>query len=252
MTKFVPYLSVEQIERDADALLAEFAQARGVVITPPIPIEDIAEKHLKLRIEFDDTNRHFDIPRDPDGDADILGVIFLDQRRIVIDESLDPEEYPRTEGRYRYTLAHEAGHWRLHRHLFVKDPARAAVLGVSIPPAVLCRTTQAIERSEWQANFYGSCVLMPRNLVLDAWRERFGNGKPRILKCRKPVPGMSLEAAEAFRAFNQMHEDWALNEFTWFFAQKFQVSVLAMRIRLEQMGLLQREIPWQASLSSTL
>ena len=64
---------------------------------------------------------------------------------------------------------------------------------------------------------------------------------------------MSLEAAEAFRAFNQMHEDWALNEFTWFFApQKFQVSVLAMRIRLEQMGLLQREIPWQASLSSTL
>ena len=41
MTKFVPYLSVEQIERDADALLAEFAQARGVVIEPPIPIEDI-------------------------------------------------------------------------------------------------------------------------------------------------------------------------------------------------------------------
>jgi Zn-dependent peptidase ImmA (M78 family) len=252
MTKFVPYLSVEQIERDADALLTEFAQARGVVITPPIPIEDIAEKHLKLRIEFDDMHRLFGVPRDPDGDADILGAIFFDQRLIVIDESLDPEEYPRTEGRYRNTLAHEAGHWRLHRPLFVKEPAQAAASGASIPPRVVCRTTQANKRIEWQANFYGSCVLMPKNLLLDAWRERFGNGKPRILKCTKPLAGMSLEAAQAFRAFNRMDEDWALNEFAWFFARKFRVSMLAMRIRLEQVGLLQREIPWQPSLSSTL
>ena len=31
MTKFVPYLSDELIERDAAPLLAEYAQARGVV-----------------------------------------------------------------------------------------------------------------------------------------------------------------------------------------------------------------------------
>ena len=55
MAKLVPYLSEEQIERDAAALLAEYEQARGVVIAPPIPIEDIVEKHLKLGIEFDAT-----------------------------------------------------------------------------------------------------------------------------------------------------------------------------------------------------
>ena len=54
MSKPVPYLSGETIERDAAALLAEFAQARGVIIAPPIPIEDIVEKHLKLGIEFDE------------------------------------------------------------------------------------------------------------------------------------------------------------------------------------------------------
>jgi hypothetical protein len=43
MTKFVPYLSEEVIERDAAALLAEYAQARGVTVKPPIPIEDIVE-----------------------------------------------------------------------------------------------------------------------------------------------------------------------------------------------------------------
>ena len=63
MSKFVPYLSEEAIERDAAALLAEYAHARGVTIEPPIPIEDIVEKHLKLGIEFDDTHRLFGVPR---------------------------------------------------------------------------------------------------------------------------------------------------------------------------------------------
>ena len=63
MPKKVPYLPEEQIERDAAALLAEYAQARGVVIAPPIPIEDIVEKHLKLGIEFDDMHRLLNHPR---------------------------------------------------------------------------------------------------------------------------------------------------------------------------------------------
>ena len=56
MSRFIPYLSEEAIERDAAALLAEYAHARGLTIEPPIPIEDIVEKHLKLGIEFDDTH----------------------------------------------------------------------------------------------------------------------------------------------------------------------------------------------------
>jgi hypothetical protein len=77
MTKFVPYLADELIEGEAAALLAEFAQSRGVTVKPPIPVEDIVEKHLKLRFEFDDTHKLFGIPRDPECDADILGAIFL-------------------------------------------------------------------------------------------------------------------------------------------------------------------------------
>src|SRR5206468_12417123 len=117
MRRFVPYLSDEAIERDAMALLAEYAHARGRAIEPPIPIEDIVEKHLKLGIEFDDTHRRFGVPRSGLG-PDILGAIFFDQGRIVIDESLDPLERPAMEGRYRFTLAHEGGGlWRLHRAL---------------------------------------------------------------------------------------------------------------------------------------
>lgn len=49
-------------------------------------------RSLKIGIEFDDTHRLFGLPRSGIGfDPDILGAIFFELKRIVIDESLDPE-----------------------------------------------------------------------------------------------------------------------------------------------------------------
>jgi hypothetical protein len=50
---------------------------------------------------------------------------------------------------------------------------------------------QAKERVEFQADLYASCLLMSRKLVMHAWRERFGNDHPRVLrrKDRIVVPG---------------------------------------------------------------
>ncbi len=53
----VAYMSDEAIEKDAQALLAEYARDCGKQIEAPIPIDDIIEKHLKIGIEFDDTHR---------------------------------------------------------------------------------------------------------------------------------------------------------------------------------------------------
>ncbi|MBV1695060.1 MAG: hypothetical protein KGP27_11415, partial [Hyphomicrobiales bacterium] len=102
MAKRVPYLHEEQIERDAAALLADYERSRGVTILRAVPIEDIVEKHLKLGIEFDDMHQLLRVPRSGLGlDPDILGAMFFDEGRIVIDASLDPEENPAKEGRYR-------------------------------------------------------------------------------------------------------------------------------------------------------
>jgi Zn-dependent peptidase ImmA (M78 family) len=251
MSRFIPFLSEAAIERDAAALLAEYAHARGVAIAPPIPIEDIVEKHLKLRIEFDDTHKLFGIPRDPECDADILGAIFFDEARIVIDESLDPEERPGIEGRYRFTLGHEGGgHWRLHRWIFVKNPAQGALFGEPEAPSFLCRSSEAKKREEWQADFYASCLLMPRKLVIEAWRGRFGNTNARILKRKNRITlpaDVNDEIAEVLRSFDRQRDDETMNEFVRPFAEKFQVSMVAMRIRLERLGLLHREAPRQRS-----
>jgi hypothetical protein len=77
MPKKVPFLQEEQIERDAEALLAEYERARGVQIDPPVPIEDIVEKHLKLRVEFDDMHQMLGVPRSAPGrEPAILGAII--------------------------------------------------------------------------------------------------------------------------------------------------------------------------------
>jgi hypothetical protein len=260
MSKFVPYLAEEVIERDAEALLAEFSSARNVVIAPPIPIEDIVEKHLKLGIEFDDTHRLFGVPRsglDLGQGPDILGAIFFDDRRIVIDESLDPDENPLMEGRFRFTLGHEGGgHWRLHRHLFAKDPAQAALFGGPAAPSVVCRSSQAKERVELQADLYGACLLMPRKLVFDAWRKEFGTYEPFIFDAAKhasaairPRWNGPRMIGEILRVITEPEHTYVFDLIARKFAPTFRVSPIAMRIRLEKLGLLHREIPRQTRLA---
>ena len=244
----VAYVSDEAIEKDAQALLADYAQARGIAIEAPIPIDDIIEKHLRIGIEFDDTHRLFGVPRSGIGlDPDILGAIFFDHKRIVIDESLDPDANPAKEGRYRYTAAHEVGHWRLHRGLFGKNPAQTSLLEPNPVPSVVCRTSQAKERIEFQADLYASCVLMPRKLVFATWDAAFPDRKQRVLQPAMQIDHpfheiVRFECRIPGAEFTET-DDQALDSFAKPFAEKFLVSPIAMRIRLERLGLLHRTVP---------
>jgi hypothetical protein len=243
----VAYIPAEKIEYDADALLSQYAYAKGVKIRAPIPIEDIVEKHLKLR--FDDLHRRLGFPR-RDGflgsEPDIFGAIWLESGEIVIDESLDPEEQPRVEGRYPFTLAHEGGgHWRLHRPLVEANSCQASLFGETLRPTVVCRTSHAKERVEIQADLYASCLLMPRKLVIQAWCDLFGNDHPHVLR-RKNRVLVPMEAedeivttARAFDAFDERDNE-AMEHFARPFAEQFLVSPVAMRIRLERLRLLHR------------
>ena len=158
------------------------------------------------------------------------------------------------EGRFRFTLAHEGGgHWRLHRHLFAKDPAQVSLFNELASPSVVCRSSQAKEPVEWQADFYASCLLMPRKLVMAAWDEVFPDGKPRVLKSATPFDHGFVEFnRETYVTRVRVEtetDDQALDRFAMPFAKKFLVSPIAMRIRLEKLGLLHRTVPLQRLLS---
>jgi Zn-dependent peptidase ImmA (M78 family) len=258
MTIQVPYMAEETIERDAEALLAQFAHARDVEVRAPIPIEDIVEKHLRLRVEFDDLHRLLDLPSSGLSlDPDIFGAIWLDSGKIVIDESLDPEERPAMEGRYRFTLAHEGGgHWRLHRGL-IRENCEQGSLFTDVPkPTVVCRSSQAKERVEWQADFYAACLLMPRRLVHAEWKESLGRTRPLLLSDLRPNAKVMMRAQtliyEQGRSEGAAVDDALFESVAEPMARRFGVSRVAMRIRLEKLGLLLRKEPQQQSLTGVV
>jgi hypothetical protein len=92
---------------------------------------------------------------------------------------------------------------------------------------------------------------MPRKLVMEAWRDKFGADYPHIFrrKYRIVVPSDSEEEAVApVGAFDEARDNAVMEYFARPFAKHFLVSPVAMRIRLERLGLLLREAPRQRSL----
>ena len=250
MGKQVPFLPKHRIEQDAAALLVEFERAHQVSLKPPIPLEDIAEKHLQLRCDFDNLYELLDLESPASAEPDILGLLRFDDRQIFIHECLDPEEHPAMEGRYRFTLAHEVGHWRLHRTHFVQVAAQLSLFHNSSPPSVVCRSSQAKEFAEWQANVYAACLLMPETLITRAWRDLYGSLQPRVLAARSSaMQGGYMEITRVQRRFGGMviqeSDDEVLARIVRPLAERFLVSLTAMRIRLETLGLLHRELPQQ-------
>lgn len=272
MTIQVRNLSEEAIELDARALLAQYARARGVTVKAPILIEDIVEKHLKLRVDFGDLHEVLNVPQA--GRAPVIfGAIVVPKRQIWIHQCLDPEDHPELEGRYRFTLAHEAGHWRLHRLYLATDRAQASPFGGPLRPAVVCRSSGKKECAEWQADFYASCLLMPRGLVADALKQEFGTQNAIVYELVNQTPqatrphwngprSIAMILDEMFERHGHLFNNVAkrsdmferhaylFNNVAKRFAPIFGVSLQAMRIRLAH--LLHREVPWRQALPSVL
>lgn len=222
----VPYLTDRQIEREATALLEEWASARGESVVPPIPVDDLIELHLELTYEIDDLREQF-------GHDDILGAIWFNDAIIRVDRSLDPDQHPQMLGRYRFTLAHEAGHWRLHRAHFLKDLGQGQIFGSDGPPSYVCRAGQTAPE-EVQANRFAAAMLMPRELVRSAWHAQQGDDRHVC------VLDLDMPNVDASKERNQ---NIAMERFCKPLAEQFEVSAEAMRLRLEAMELLVRERP---------
>ena len=242
MTINVKFLSEQQIERDALGLLEEYFHKLGRPIQVPVPAEDILELHLGLSLDFDDLQAVLGIP-------DVLGALWADKREVFIDQSLEPSVHPDMEGLYHFSIGHEIGHWRLHRQYLVNAQGQLAMFTDShSQPTVICRTSQKNQRIEWQANYFSSCFLMPGRCLLDAWSRRFGNLKPIVYADIAGKDGTQRPTRRGMKPIrmvlrNVPEQTFEPHAYTFEtvareFAPKFRVSIQAMRIRLETLGLL--------------
>ena len=236
----VPFLSKSAIEAEANPLLSEVSVVDGPIAQPPIPVDEILETHLGLSLDFDNLNKML-------GADDILGASWMDTRKVFIDERLDPHEYPQQEGRFNFTLGHEAAHWRLHESYAAANKAQGTLFSEESHHSILCRSSKAKERQEWQADFFSACLLMPRRLVWQKWREFYHRGpivfseiRHKPAARRSPRKGL-VHIGEVMRKQFEAEEDYLFNNILYDMAGEFRVSTQAMRIRLESLGLLQVE-----------
>jgi Zn-dependent peptidase ImmA (M78 family) len=156
-------------------------------------------------------------------------------------------------GRYRFSVAHEVGHWRLHRSYIARDPDQTVLFEASTEPTVICRIGQENEPIEWQANRFAACLLMPRRRVHDEWKACLGRTRPLLLSDLRPNGKVMLRAQSMVyrqgRNEARAVDDALFEEVAKPIARRFGVSPQAARLRLENLGLLLRQAPQQALLT---
>lgn len=213
----VPWLTKAGIAQMADDVISDYESQTGKRVSAPVPVEDIIEFGLGLRLAFEDLRGKLNM-------GDVLGATYVKSRKISADTSLD---LPGAEGRLCFTLAHEAGHWVLHRGLVDLSPKGGGGF-------IFCRTRDAKRPMEWQADRFASCLLMPESLVKEAFARACG---PR------PLVLHNVESAYAGPiCFDPCVANWpAIADCVRSSGNFSNVSKQAMIIRLQDLGLVRNE-----------
>jgi Zn-dependent peptidase ImmA (M78 family) len=221
-----PYLANSAIDAEAERLRVEALRSKAHDV--PVDLDAIVFDHLceKDELTIDDER---EIP-DEDGE-EVLGKTLVRSGRIVINRRL--KQSPDV-GRYRFTLAHEVGHWRLHRPVVLAAAEQRGLFG-DLTDDVITTLNRSIvgpnpPREEIQANRFGAALLIDRTALRREFAARFPSADlGAVLK--KGSHGTTRErgrfvAAHCCRGLPSL-------------ASRFAVSVEAMAIALETRGYLE-------------
>lgn len=147
-------LSWPDIWRQAEEFREEFVRPPDKI---PVPIIEIAEVDLRLRINPQPGLRHR---------SDIEAFLESDLKTLCIDQEL--YEDPKQEKRLRFTYAHEVGHLVLHKNQI------EGIQFESEEEWIRFRTEMNEEDNSWferQAHEFAGRLLVPKNQLIDKIRE---------------------------------------------------------------------------------
>ncbi len=237
----IPFLSRGGIELKAAVLLEAYRLKKGRTLTLPIPVESILEGFLKLKFSFMDMREVF-------GVDDVVGALWMESGEVGVDHRLDPDANPRSEGRYNFTIAHEIGHWLLHRRykLSKTDPMLPYAGYQEASPTYVCRSSTS-NRAEIQANLFASSLLMPKPMVVGIWQETYGEGPMDLEALRMhgqaAIDNGAWDHLPPFPENEDQYNTGLIKAVIEPLASKFHVSGQAMQIRLDELGLLPKRFP---------
>ncbi len=159
-----------------------------------------------------------------DGLHEVLGRTELLSGRILVCAALKARDYRR----FRFTVAHELGHWVLHRPLALVDREHPELFATNTifvsTDSARGSAVHSITPAERQANLFASHLLIPGRYMRREYAARFG-AAPSV----RPG-GCSLREHSRDTARARVAGLLSL-------ADVFQASVEATAIALEQMSL---------------
>jgi len=166
----------EQIDANAPERVAQELLNSFGSVGSPVPVEKIA-KSIGVQVRFSPL------------DDELSGMIFIKDGVPII--GVNSIHHP---NRQRFTIAHELGHYHLHRDVL----SDAVHVDKSFP--VLMRDTVSAtgwDRREIEANQFAAALLMPKTLIESAI-----GGKPLDIDDDRPLE----EIAKKFRVSKQALE----------------------------------------------
>jgi Zn-dependent peptidase ImmA (M78 family) len=219
------FISDQQAESRAEERVREYEARFGRNITPPVPIEHMIDQIYDLRILWDSIH--------PENGLSPMAGIQPQERRIIINEDRRAL-FEKTPGLLNFTLGHELGHWDLHVN-------RSALNHPTFPGFEIASSIQHHQSSK------GAVEVLVSRL------HQAGLGKEEIYEIfREKVRGTDdfFEAHQVNRyASALLMPKWLILQeiegkdlrswpVLYRLRERFQVSISALKVRLETLGLI--------------
>jgi hypothetical protein len=151
----VPFIPEPELEKQANLLIDRYYQEIEPILSPPVPVEKIADFLLELGMEW--------IPIPDTDDEPILAYIHAESRTIRLNEKRQ-SHFDQYMGTYEYTLAHEIGHYLFHLTDYEFEQTHFDFVQGK---GYLCRDkSKTKDKREWQAERFASYLLMPSSLLI--------------------------------------------------------------------------------------
>lgn len=159
-------LDREWIEARAEGVLRALPAGVWDGSTLPVPIDEICAEHFGLYVrEVEDLGLAPGCPELPAGHA-LSALLLPDQREIWVSAS-EAQAWPR---RRRFSIAHEVGHWLLHRDGQQSLFCRKATIDEGADPEVSAAVKPELPLIEQEAHAFASALLMPGDLLRHHYR----------------------------------------------------------------------------------
>lgn len=237
-----PILRATEIDNHSSFILQEYSKSHpeySFLNPQATPIENIIELYCGISMDFQSFADEYVLGMTSfsKGFINIVrdGQIVpykVDKGMIIISSELEADE--KQEGRLNYTLAHELGHNVYHRRkfeepdystqplLFDEDPKESFAITCHRDNIENLDNTQGRDWIEWQADYFASCFLMPKEAVAEFWKDY--KKEPEFVFGEEPASYL------AEMPYNELKAEFLR------FVSTFRVSKKAAKIRLKKLN----------------